>query len=123
MLYKMTAIGRMTAIGYRPATGCNIYKREKSIFDSLVKREKGRERESLRERERERERKREREKERVSVERGRVFFFIFTDLHRTDLSLHLMTFPNVIKIFFSREIKDKRSVTKRRRKRKTAKDL
>ena len=25
MLYKMTAIGRMTAIGYRPATGCNIY--------------------------------------------------------------------------------------------------
>ena len=24
MLYKMTAIGRMTAIGYRPATGCNI---------------------------------------------------------------------------------------------------
>ena len=25
MLYKMTAKGGMTAIGYRPATGCNIY--------------------------------------------------------------------------------------------------
>ena len=36
MLYKMTAIGRMTAIGYRPATGCNIFSRLFS-YKSMVR--------------------------------------------------------------------------------------
>ena len=40
MLYKMTAIGRMTAIGYRPATGCNIYTHKKALEACLLKQEK-----------------------------------------------------------------------------------
>ena len=37
MLYKMTAIGRMTAIGYRPATGCNIYTISPGSRDGMAK--------------------------------------------------------------------------------------
>ena len=39
MLYKMTAIGRMTAIGYRPATGCNIYSTKTISYRKKIVRE------------------------------------------------------------------------------------